>query len=314
MAQTAGGFSSYDSVGNREDLSDVIANISPTDTPFLMACGKPKKAKATYHEWQTDNLAAIDQNNAAVEGDDVTPQASSPTERLGNYTQIFRKSVAITGTQESVDKAGRASELALQKAKRMKEIKRDMEAILSGPQAQVAGNDNTPRKARAFEAFIATNDSRGATGTASTGPTDAPNDGTQRPFTEAHLKAVIQSAWTEGGSPNTLIVGPFNKGVVSGFTGRSQARQNVAADKVQATVSLYASDFGDIKIIPSRFTRARSALLIDPEYVSIAELRPARYEPLAKIGDSERGFVVDECTLVVKNEAAHGVIADLTTS
>ena len=145
MAQPTNTFDTYDSVGEREDLSDVIYSISPTDTPFLSSAAKTQ-ATAVLHEWQTDSLAAASTSNAVIEGDEATLDASTATSRLSNSCQIMDKTVVITGTQEAVDKAGRASEIAYQIAKRAKELKRDMEATLTGNQAEVAGNSTTARK------------------------------------------------------------------------------------------------------------------------------------------------------------------------
>ena len=110
------------------------------------------------------------------------------------------------------------------------------------------------------------------------------------------------------------MVGPHNKQVVSQFTGRSQARQNIGANKIQAAADLYASDFGDIKVIPNRFSRERSAIVMDPEYASVAFLRPIFTYDLAKTGDSIRKDMRVEYTLEMRNEAAFGVIADINTT
>ena len=142
MAQPTNTFDTYDSVGEREDLSDVIYSISPTDTPFISSAAKTR-ATAVLHEWQTDALAAASTSNAVIEGDEATLDAVTATTRLSNSSQIMDKTVVITGTQEAVDKAGRASELAYQIAKKAKELKRDMEATITGNQAEVTGSAST---------------------------------------------------------------------------------------------------------------------------------------------------------------------------
>ena len=144
MAQPTNTFDTYDAIGIREDLQDVIYSISPTETPFMSSAAR-EQVKNTFHEWQTDALAAAVTNNAVIEGDDATLDAASATSRIGNYTQIMDKTVVITGTQESVDKAGRASELAYQIAKKSKELKRDIESTLLTNQARAAGNSSTAR-------------------------------------------------------------------------------------------------------------------------------------------------------------------------
>jgi len=177
MAQPTNTFDTYDSVGEREDLSDVIYSISPTDTPFLSSAAKTQ-ATAVLHEWQTDSLAAASTSNAVIEGDEATLDASTATSRLSNSCQIMDKTVVITGTQEAVDKAGRASEIAYQIAKRAKELKRDMEATLTGNQAEVAGNSTTARKFGSLGAWVASNDDLGASGSSGGAGNTASSDGT----------------------------------------------------------------------------------------------------------------------------------------
>lgn len=312
MALDTNSFSSYDSIGNREDLQAVIYDISPMDTPVTTAIGVGK-ASAVFHEWQTDSLAAASTTNAALEGDIVTVQASSPTTRVGNYCQIFVKSVSVTGTQEAVDKAGRSSELAYQKAKRGQEMLRDIEATILTNQGLNGGDTSTARKLRSLNSWMSSNTDRGTSGANATTASNAATDGVSREFTEALLQDVLQSVWNNGGNPTMLSVGPYNKRVVSDFTGRASARQNIAIDRIQASASLYASDFADLKVIPNRFQRERDAWVIDSDYLSLPYLRRIKYEDLAKTADSKRGFMVAELTLCVKNEAAHGLVADLTT-
>lgn len=317
MAQPTNTFDSYDAIGNREDLSDVIYNLSPTQTPFLSMAQK-LKAKNTLHEWQTDALATAGPN-AVIEGDDATLDAVQPTARVGNYTQISDKTVVVSGTQEAADKAGRKSELSYQIAKRGKELKRDMEFILTGNQASGAGNATTPRTTGSVEAWLATNVSRGAGGASggyAGGIVAAATDGTQRAFTEALLKQVIQSCWANGGDPSTIIVGPKNKAVASGFAGiATQYRETkgTAQATIIAAADVYVSDFGEHKILPSRFSRDRSALVLDMEYWGVAYLRPFQQHELSKTGDSEKRQLLVEYALVAKQEAASGVVADLTT-
>lgn len=316
MALITGSFSTFSAVGNREDLTDAIYNISPTDTPFMSMVGRTK-ARNVLHEWQTDSLAAVSTTNAQLEGDEVTRSTSSPTTRLQNYCQISRKDATVTGTQESANSAGRKSEMAYQMAKRSKELKRDMEAILVQNQGMSAGATNSARKLRALESWLSTNDDRGTGGADATAATASPTDatsGSMRTFTEEILKNVIQKVYTSGGEPSVLMVGPVNKQRVSNFTGRSSARQNIGEKKIQAAASLYASDFGDLKVVPNRFQRERSAFVLDPEHAAVAYYRPFVQFPLAKIGDADSRVILAEYTLEMRNEAAHGIAADLTTT
>lgn len=320
MALATNGFTTLSAVGNREDLIDVIYNISPMDTPFMSSAGRGK-AKAVLHEWQTDALAAASTTNAFVEGDEFAGEASTATVRVQNYTQISKKEVVISGTQEVVDKAGRSSEVSYQTAKKGKELKRDMEAILTNVQGWNAGaTTTTPRKTRALGSWISTNTNRQAAGTSvtagasATGSTGVPTDGTQRAFTESQLSDVLQQVFTSGGEPEMLMVGPYNKTVVSGFTGRTSAQQMVNEDTILAAAHIYASDFGDLKVVPNRFQRERDAWVIDPSKVKVAYLRPFKVEDIAKTGDNKKKLLLAEYCLEMSNEAAHGVIADLTTS
>ena len=314
MAQPTNTFDTYDSVGEREDLSDVIYSISPTDTPFISSAAKTK-ATAVLHEWQTDSLAAAVTNNAVIEGDEATLDAVSPTSRLSNSSQIMDKTVVITGTQESVDKAGRASELAYQIAKKAKELKRDMEATVTGNIAEVTGGSSTARKMGTLGSWVVTNDNLASDGASGAGAGNAAHtDGTQRAFTEAQLKSVIKSVWNEGGEPSMIMVGPFNKQKLSGFTGNSTRFDAGADATLYTSVDVYASDFGQLQVVPNRFSRDRDAYVLDMNYFAIAFLRDFTMHELAKTGDSEKRQLLVEATLESRNEKASGLVADLTTS
>jgi hypothetical protein len=314
MSQPSDTFDSYDSIGNREDLSDIIYNIAPTETPFLSMCEKTK-ATAVNHEWQTDTLAAA-ADNKVIEGDDATTDALTATVRRGNYCQISDKVPQITGTQEAILKAGRKSEMAYQLAKMGKEIKRDMENALVGlNNAKVAGNSSTARELASVQSWIATNVDKDSGGTNPTGDgTDARGDGTQRAFTETLLKNVLQLCWTEGGNPDTIMVGAFNKRVASLFSGGATRMDKSEDKKIYATVDVYVSDFGEHKLVANRFVRTRDCLVLDPEYWKIAYLRPFTTVDLAKTGDTERKQMVVEYTLEACNQKSSGIVADLTVS
>lgn len=312
-------FNRYDAVGAREDLSDVIYNISPTDTPIMSSIGKTK-ATGVYHEWQTDSLAAATTANALVEGADASSATLSPTSRIGNYTQIVGKTVQVSGTLEAVDKAGRKSEKAYQLAKASAEIKRDIETIITANQGQAVGTSNsTARKMGSLLSYIKTNTSKNGTSVTGVDPTtigvSTRTDGTVRTFTETILKDVISKVFVSGGTPSVLFVSPALKQVVSSFTGLAAQRYQVPTSG-QATIlagaDLYQSDFGVLQIVPNRFMRTRDALVLDPEYAALAYLRPFQTNELAKTGDSDNTQILAELTLEVQNEAAHGGAFDLT--
>lgn len=314
MTQPADTFSSYDAIGNREDLADIIYDISPTTTPFMSMIPK-NQATATFHEWQTDALEAASAANAVIEGDDATTDASVPTVRLGNYTQISDKVARVTGTQRSNDSAGRADEMDYQMVKRGKELKRDVESALLANNARVAGNDTTARELAGVEAWITTNTSAGVGGTDPTGDgTDARGDGTQRAFAEADLKTVLADIADAGGEPDCIMVGSFNKQALSAFSGNATRTIDSTDQALNTAVHMYVSDFGNLEVIFNRFQRARSALILQKDMWAMSTLRDFGAWDLAKTGDTDRKQILVEYTLEAREEAANGIVADLTTA
>jgi len=271
------------------------------------------KAKNTLVEWQTDALAAAVATNAQVEGDEYAFDAVTPTVRLNNYAQISRKTIIVSGSQQAGNHAGVSSEMAYGLAKKSKELKRDMESCLTNKVAKAAGSTSAARKLGGLETWISSNTSRHSGGSGA-GSGAAPVDGTQRAFTVAMLKSVIQACYSAGSDSNTIMVGPFNKGVLSGFAGRDGARQMGSEKKINVAADLFSSDFGDYKVIPNRFQRDRSAFVIDPEYWSVAYYRDFKQEEVARTGDAIKRALLVEFSLVSKNEGSSGIIADLTTS
>ena len=313
MAQPTNTFDSYDAIGNREDLSDVITNISPTMTPFMSGIAKTT-ATATNHEWQTDELAAA-AGNAVIEGNDAVTTASVPTVRLGNQTQISQKTPRVTGTQRKNDSAGRGDEMDYQVAKMAKELKRDVEKALLDNNAKVTGNSTTAREMAGVESWIATNTSAGAGGADPTGDgTDARTDGTQRAFLESDLKDVLAACADEGGEPDTILVGSFNKQTASAWTGNATRTIDSTDQALNTAVHVYVSDFGNLQIKFNRFQRSRSALVLDMNMWKFATLRDFESSDLAKTGDTTRKQLLVEYTLESSQEKASGIVADLTTS
>ena len=301
--------------GLREDLSDVIYNLSPTDCPFTSNVGRGT-ADAVYHEWQTMKLAAANVNNAQFQGDDIaTFTPASVTTRLGNRTQILRKEVIVSGTLDAVNKAGRKTELAFQMMNRMKEFKIDLESILLNNQAKVVGNTTTAPLLAGVPAWIITNTNIG-TGTAANPAGDGTNartDGTTRAFTEPLLQDVLQKIWTNcGEEPDVLMVGAANKKLASAFTGNATKMVDVATRKLTATVDVYVGDFSSVSIIANRWQRARDAFVLNWDYWSVDWLRPVKQVELAVTGDAAKRMIVGEVTLAAKNESSSGIIADLS--
>jgi hypothetical protein len=321
MAAIANTFRTYDAVGRREDLSDVIYNISPEETVVMSAIGK-STAKSTLFEWQTDALGAANSANAQPEGDDFTTfQAAAPTVRLQNHTQISKKDAIVSGTQEEVDKAGRDSEMAYQMSLRSAELKIDMESIITANQGASAGTSGAPTRLTAgLGAFVKTNTDKATAGTAGVDPvyTSLPSvartDGTTRAITETMVKSVLQKLWTSGAKAKLLFVGAVTKQTISTFTGLATRTLNLSQPQVTAVVAsvdVYVGDFGTVRVIPSRYQRSRDAWFIDPEFVSIAYLRKFRSIDLARTGDNWKKAILVEYGLKVNTEKALGGIFDL---
>lgn len=315
MAQPSNTFATNDMVGIREDLVDVVYNISPVETPFTSGV-RHIEATSTTHEWQTDSLAAA-ANNAAIEGDDAQTGASSATTRLTNLTQISTKTARVSGTGRAVDAAGRADELDYQVMKRAKELKRDIELAALSNKAKVTGNDTLARQAAGVPAYMATNVSVGAGGSASSGDgTDTVTEGTARAFTESMLKDVIESAWTEGGSPNVIMARAFNRSIISSFSTNRSNIQRAEDNVLHATFEVYESDYGELKIIPNRFGDESMAYVLDMDHWALGHLtgRAMTTFDIAKTGDSDAKQVLSEWTVEACQEAASGLVAGLTTS
>ena len=320
MAQPTNTFDSYDAVGIREDLEDVIYNISPEETPFYTKCAKVK-ANSTYHEWQTDALRSS-ASNAHIEGDDTSAEARSATNRLGNYTQIFKNSVVIPGTDMGVKKAGRAREMAYQILKIAKEQKLDIEKALFDNNARVAGNATTARELAGVPAWLTTNTVFATGGTPSgadpTGDgTDArTDDGTPVAFSQTRFDTAMQSIWNSGGKPDTVYLSAFQMNVALGFTGNNNQRSTIRSEdeKVIKHMAVYVTPWGTVEFMPSRENRSKDVFILQDDMWAVGVLRATKNEELAKTGDNEKRQVVTELTLISKNEKASGGVFDNTTS
>jgi|TARA_R110002012_G_scaffold12382_5_gene55430 hypothetical protein len=311
MAKVTNAFDTYTATADRESLSDTIYNISPMSTPFMSSIGKTN-VKNVQFDWQTEALPTAS-GTGQLEGFELSRAASTATVRESNVCQISSRDATVTGTQNASDAAGKRTEMAHQLAIMAKSLKRDMETALCSKVAKASGNATTARQTGGFETWTETNVSRGTNG-AGAGNGAAPTDGTQRAFTETILKAVQQLCFANGGEPSMLIVGPHVKSVVSGFTGRSSARQMIDANTVEASVAIYAGDFGELQVVPSNFSRSRSALFVDPDYAKVSYLRDFETIDISTIGDAMTKMIVVEYGLEVSNEKAHGIAADLSTS
>jgi len=312
-------YQTFTAIGQREDLSDVIYNISPTETPFMSSVGKTK-ATAVLHEWQTDSLASVN-INPAVEGATAVDAVLGFTTRVNNRTQINEKTIKISGTMEAINKAGRKSEKAYQLAKGAAELKRDMETALLNNTVKAAGSSSTARFLGGLQTWLSTGYVGGTSGTAGSLGSTARVSGTDAAFTEAMVKSAVKKSFAAGGSPTILMTTPTQKVNISAFTGVAAQRYMAPANKpttIIGAADVYLSDFGTLSVVPNRFFTADAgdsgevAFVLDPEMAAVAYLRPFQTQELAKVGDADVTQLLVEYTLEVRNEAAHAIIADLT--
>jgi hypothetical protein len=296
-------------IGNREDLTNIIDNISPTETPFYSMI-KKGKANGTKHEWQTQALRSAGAN-AHAEGDDTTATAVTPQVRLNNYTQIMKEAASVSGTQEVVDKAGSKSEMSKQLALKSAELKLDIEYQLTRSGVAATG---TTRQMRGLVGFMdAANTSVGVGYVAPNYVTNvAQTDGTQRTFTETLLKDTWQKTYTSGGRPTVIMMGPSQKLLFSAFPGNAQREINAEKAKISAAVDVYTGDFGTISAVINLQQRARDVFLIQPDKFEFSVLRAWEKTALAKTGDAERNQILIEGTLSCLNPKASGGVLDVT--
>jgi hypothetical protein len=310
-------------VGVREDLSDKIGELFPDDCPFQKAIGK-ESATQVYHEWQTDSLTAASAQNKTIQGDDLANDSRANTVRQGNYTQIMKKVVGSSTTMEATRTAGRQSELAREIMKAGRELKTDAELRFTGNFAAVAPASGTAGESAGALAFLTSNSYLGTAGTPAQptysggGTSGYPNaaavNGTQRAYTEALLKTALKDIWVAGGNPKMVITNMAQKQTAAAFAGLATARRE-SGDKrltIVAGADIYVSDAGEVQFVPSRFCSARDAFIVDPEYWAVAELDSLKVVDLAKTGLATRKAMYQEVTLVCRNQAASGVIRDLT--
>ena len=331
-AMVASAFTTYKATGNREDLSNAIYNIDPFDTPVMSAIRR-RSVKNRQFDWQTEFLPTVAPAyptagyNAQFEGFQLTNALSTPTVRPSNVTQISERDATVAGTQEESDAAGKGSEMAHQMAMISKVLKSDIELALCSRQPRVAGDDTTPtaRVTEGFAHWLAratdrlgngpTSGTFGgavAPGTVTTGLPTTPTaayaavaGGSQISLTEQMLNDAMQLAYTNGASPNLWVLPPSVRRTVSTFVGRSTTQVLVGKTEVVATVDVIATDFGRVKVIPSRWLAPDVSLLIDPDYAAVAFFRSFKQVLMARVGDAETRMIVAEWGLEMRNALAH---------
>jgi hypothetical protein len=322
MTQPTETFDSYDYAdGIREDLQDIIYDISPEETPFYTKCRKTT-ASNTLHEWQTDALRASGVN-AHVEGDDTDADARVATTRLGNYTQIFKNAVVIPDTDQGLDKAGRAREIGYQVLKTAKEQKLDIEAALFDNNAKAVGDSTTPRELAGVPSWVITNTNI-QNGTLATGDgSDAYTPGvTPTAFSQTKFDDVMQKIWTSGGKPDTVYLDAVNMNLALAFEGNNNQRSTIKAEseKVIKHMDVYVTPWGTVEFVPSREIVSQPSAADPGNYVFVAQddmwkvavLRPTKNVPLAKTGDNTKRQVTTELTLCAANEKSSAAIYDNT--
>ena len=307
MTAPTGTFLTTAAIGNREDLTDMIYRITPTDVPFISMAAKTK-ASATLHEWQTQDLAAAVSSNAQVEGDDASAKTVTPTVRLTNRTQISTKTVIVSGSQQAATTAGRKDELGYQMSLASLELKRDMETSAT----QLGVLATSPRQSRGLVGWCVDNTSKASDTTLAsyTGNTDK-TDGTTRAFTETQMKSALQLTWTAGGNPDMIMLNGAAKQTFSTFTGNATRFDKSEDGKLYASVDVYASDFGELKAVPNRFQRTRDVFILEAAKWAIAYFRPFQTAEIAKTGDAEKRMILAEWTVEARAPKANGAVYDI---
>lgn len=304
----------YQSSNNAEDVSDIINNVSPFDTP-LFTLARKTKAEGTYTEWLIESLEAIDTANANIEGDDASTDASTTPTRVGNYCQLLDKTWQVSTTQQAIKKYGVDDEWERQTVKKGKALRSDFEAIMLSNQARVVGAAGTAQKMRGLPAWYTTNDARGAGG-ADGSTSAAATDGTQRNLTEALFKSVVVLCATNAAEmPSVVMAGITQRANLSSqLSGNTTKFTDMMDGKLNASITMYRSDYGQLKLVPNRRQRERDIHFLNPAYIAVRTLEPFQRHELARTGLSRRGQIFMNATLEVSNEAAHGILADLNTA
>jgi len=333
MAQAEGAHSAYSEEiatgGNREDLTDIMWDISPTETPGITALGKTK-ATAISHDWLTDSLEDAAEN-INIEGADAEPVKAASRIRLANYTQILKKWAVVTGTQEKVLKGGGVkSEMAYQVGRRMKALKRDAEFNIFGRNTgKVAGSDVLERKFGSFlsymDNYVGEGDLAGksyfgaadSTPPAGNGDVTGYSQGTPEALDEdAKFKPALEQLWNQSGGNENIIAlcGSHQRGVISSFSGVGTRYTSTDDKRLVNSIDVYDGDYHTVTVTPDRFCLQDAVFLIDGEYAKTADLRAIHSYDLAKNGDSYRKEITWEFTLEIGNPRAHILIDGLTTA
>lgn len=313
MAKLANSFATFDAVGNREQLTDKIYMVDPEDTPFISAIGRVRVG-GVFEEWQTDELEPAT-NNKVVQGNEPTPNAVTPTDRLGNRTQISEKTFAVTGTQEAVQKAGRKSEISYQGLKKSVELKRDQDFAALQNSTAIAAASTVAPQSRGVLGFIMTNTNHGVGGV---DPNPYSNtaqvDGAVRDLEESMVKDISRQLYANSDNKaNSLFVPAAQREIVSSFSGGAAKWRDAQKNEVNTTVDVYRTDYGRFTVVNSRHQRDRDIFALNLSTWKLGILRALQEIKLAKTGDNEKRMVNMEWTLICENEKSNAAIRDLAT-
>lgn len=316
MSQPSNLYSTYDAVNsNKEDVMDALQNVAPFDTPLLSKLQRTK-SKNRKHEWLTDTLDSPSTANAHAEGADFSGEGITAPTREYNACQIFKKPFVVSETQEAVDKHGRKSDISLAKVKKAKAIKTDIESMFFDNNASVDSAEGTARELGGLPAWMETNVSRGSGGSNGGSGTSAATNGTQRAITESMLLSVGESIWNNSGDSDDLmlVAGSFNTRQIATFAGSATPTIDASKGNRVNMVEIYRTNLGTYKVVPCRHVATRDVFLLQPKYLALSVLRPLKFQEYKKDGDNRKVEGIIECTLEVRNEKAHGHIADLNTA
>lgn len=310
-----------DVVGVREQLSNLIANISPADTPLCTAIGAEGCGDTTF-SWQTDVLSTAAQNHQVSGYDITTYNVVAATVRLYNYCSLSSRDFAIAGDTEAAEKAGRESEVGYQLTKTSKELKRDIEVNYTANNAAVAPNGATAGETGSLPAFIKTNVQAGTNGSHAgwgTIPTGARSNGTEGASSETLLKKAVRQSYEQGGEPTLVMAGPYQKQQISAYAGIAAQRANTALPSnvpvtILAAADGYVSDFGTLMIVPNRHQRPIDVWVLDPDGIRERIFRDYEMEEMAKTGDAEKWDIRTSRGLQVDQQLAHALITDVTST
>lgn len=291
----------FDVVGNREGLTDTIADLFADETP-LFSMARKVRATSVLHEWQEDSLAAASKAGV-VEGATVTYVQPGTRTRLKNPTQIRLRNWDVTFTQMSVSKAGIRDDVARELMKAMRTLATDYEKIFQSTADTSDGTTSTARTARGLSKAITNN--------------VVSNAGVSTFLQETNVGRVLQLIYDDGGDPRVLFCGSQSKRQISEtFSAKTGFSFNInqSARTMISNINRYEGSFGTLDIMPDRFIDPEKIHIVTPDMVRVAVLRDITQYRGAQTASSVKGWVEGEMTLEWGNEKAHGKISGVKTS